>query len=136
MNYPDLPDEFTKSYVEAALFASTDESTSSGGDPLDDNYNCGDIADQSIAKMIADCAVFQERNKAVLALCVKHGVKDAMGEAGYDFWMTRNGHGVGFWDGDWPQTLEDQPISDVLDSSAKSFGDSHLFLEGGDIYTE
>ena len=21
--------------------------------------------------------------------------------AGHDFWLTRNGHGAGFWDGDW-----------------------------------
>lgn len=21
--------------------------------------------------------------------------------AGHDLWLTRNGHGAGFWDGDW-----------------------------------
>jgi len=25
-------------------------------------------------------------------------------QAGHDFWLTRNGHGAGFWDGDWPET--------------------------------
>lgn len=23
-------------------------------------------------------------------------------QAGHDFWLTRNRHGAGFWDGDWP----------------------------------
>jgi hypothetical protein len=22
---------------------------------------------------------------------------------GHDFWLTRQGHGAGFWDGDWPE---------------------------------
>jgi len=31
------PDEFTKAYVEAALWISTDESRADGGDPMDRN---------------------------------------------------------------------------------------------------
>jgi len=38
------PDEFTKAYVEAALWISTDESRADGGDSMDRNYTAADIA--------------------------------------------------------------------------------------------
>lgn len=39
-------------------------------------------------------------------------------QAGYDFWFTRNGHGAGFWDGDWPE-----PYATMLDRGAKCYGE-------------
>ena len=30
---------------------------------------------------------------------------DAIERAGHDFWLTRNGHGAGFWDGDWEEDI-------------------------------
>lgn len=49
------------------------------------------------AAIDADCAGFQETNEALLSLAYERG---AYGEAqaGHDFWLTRNGHGCGFWD--------------------------------------
>jgi hypothetical protein len=35
--------------------------------------------------------------------------------AGHDFWLSRNGHGAGFWDGDWEHGR-------VLRDAAKTFG--------------
>lgn len=29
--------------------------------------------------------------------------EDDPGRAGHDLWLTRNGHGAGFWDGYWPE---------------------------------
>lgn len=42
-------------------------------------------------------------------------------QAGHDFHLTRNGHGCGFWDGDWPE-----PQGTVLTSWANTFGTSEL----------
>jgi hypothetical protein len=40
---------------------------------------------------------------------------DLAGAAGHDFQLTRNGHGAGFWDGDWKH-------GDELTALAKTFG--------------
>lgn len=45
------------------------------------------------------------------------------GEAvGHDFWMTRNGHGVGFWD----RGLGDE--GDALSEIAREFGEAHVWF--------
>jgi hypothetical protein len=43
--------------------------------------------------------------------------------AGHDFWLTRNGHGCGYWDGDWPKG-----VAEGLDRLARSFGAFDLYL--------
>ncbi len=77
-------------YVECALWSSTDEE----GNPLDDNYGADDIAPETLEQMREDCAGFA-------ALIEQEGIEWAgiMSEQfGHDFWLTRNGHGAGFWD--------------------------------------
>ena len=86
-------DEFTKAYIACALWSSNDESDERGGYPLDKNYSADDIAPEALASMIEDCAAFQRDHAA-----------DIDGDdiqAGHDFWLTRNRHGAGFWDGGW-----------------------------------
>jgi hypothetical protein len=43
--------------------------------------------------------------------------------AGHAFWLTRNGHGAGFWDGDWPE-----PHASALDEASKAFGSFDLYV--------
>lgn len=86
-------DAFTTAYVECALWSSTDNSRDDGGDPLDDNYGPEDIALETLAVMAAECADFQELCAELLE---QAGISDE--QAGHDFWLTRNGHGAGFWD--------------------------------------
>jgi hypothetical protein len=52
-------DTFTRAYITTALWSSTDWSDESGGESLDKNYDESDIAPESIAKMVADCARFR-----------------------------------------------------------------------------
>ncbi|MFX7784369.1 hypothetical protein ABTJ92_19280, partial [Acinetobacter baumannii] len=50
--------------------------------------------------------------------------------AGHDFWLNRNGHGSGFWDGDWPGEMGDR-----LDEASKKYGTVDLIVgEDGLIY--
>ena len=97
-------DNFTRGYIEAALWISTDESDESGGEPMDANYSESDIAADSLARMALDCERFQSTYADLLS-----AHKDAREPwntaewtfeemAGHDFWLTRNGHGAGFWD--------------------------------------
>lgn len=114
---------FQLAYLECALWSGTDNSDDSGGEPLDRNYSFGDIAPATLAEMIADCRDFCEANAELLDGC---GLDD--GQAGHDFWLSRNGHGAGFWDrglGDVGQALHD---------AAKVYGSYDLSVDDGVIF--
>lgn len=54
---------------------------------------------------------------------------DAPAQAGYDFWLTRNGHGAGFWESEWGKP------GAILDKAAKAFGEADLYVgDDGLIY--
>lgn len=80
-------DNFTTGYATCALWSSTDDN----GEPLDKDYDIDDISPTTLKQMIVDCADFQTANAELLA-------EIDPGQAGHDFWLTRNHHGVGFWD--------------------------------------
>jgi hypothetical protein len=131
-------DAFTLAYIEAALWSSNDNSDpETGGDPLDANYSAEDIAPETLSAIVADCAKFQASPafQAAMAdtrnICARGTGQYSVDEqAGHDFWLTRNGHGAGFWDGDW---LE--PHETALDALAKSFGEVDLYVgDDGKIY--
>jgi len=113
-------DEFTASYIAAALFSTTDETRPDGGDPLDKNYGAEDITLATLAQFIADCQQFQREHFDKIA--------PDLSRAGADFWFTRNGHGAGFWDGDWPE------FGDELTSAAHKFAEVNLYVHRKQIY--
>lgn len=98
IKYDDF-DDFTKAYIEAALWSETDNADPSGGEPLDANYDQSDIHPDSLQSIYEDCKKFQHENA-----CLWEDGETGRGEygidaqAGHDYWLTRNGHGVGFWD--------------------------------------
>ena len=117
-------DLFNRSYVECALWSSTDESTPSGGEPMDQNYSADDIADEAKAKMTADCEAFMDANAEALK---DYPARDA----GHDFWLTRGHAGAGFWEVD--HGTEDQ--CKILTDAAHAFGESDLYVgDDGKIY--
>lgn len=77
---------------EVAINTATMESHYVGGD----SFGFSDLAPCALASIIADCEAFQRDNGATLAEAYTRGY-DAE-QAGRDYWLTRNGHGVGFWD--------------------------------------
>jgi len=117
------PEEFLEAYVEAALWSSTDESDESGGEPLDANYSADDIAPEAQKQMKADCEKFIKESGELL--------EDAdMSDAGHDFWLTRNRHGAGFWDGDWPEEA-----GKALTELSHKFGEQDMYVgDDGKIY--
>lgn len=98
-------DRFTGWYIKAALW-----STSGDVESLDETHDENGLSTEAREKAERDCFDFLETHgDNILAAhdAVRYGrwnrlSPDTFGDAGYDFWMTRNGHGVGFWDGDWP----------------------------------
>ena len=129
---PDL-DDFTKSYIEAALWSTNDEGDETGGEPLDRNYGAAHIAPESLRRIISDCAHFQATYGGLLTnenLIHSRGGSSVLGMAAHDFWLTRNGHGAGFWDGDWSERVED-----ILSKAARSYGEADLYVgDDGRIY--
>jgi hypothetical protein len=115
-------DEFTRAYIEAALATSTDESDESGGVPLAKKYGIKHIAPETLWKMMGDAEAFQRDNAKDLRLR-----KVAIGAA--DFWLTREEHGAGFWDGDW-----DEPQATRLSEAAEAYGRFPLYVHKGKIY--
>lgn len=115
-------DPFTQAYIECALWSSTDNVDDSGGAPLDDNYSSDDIDAVTLAQMVKDCKDFQESNAKDL-----EGLHP--GQAGHDFWLTRNGHGAGFWD----RGLGD--VGDRLTDASDAYGSYDLYVgDDGKIY--
>lgn len=91
--------------------------------PLDDNYTPEDITPATLAAMAADCAKFQSENETDLS------GEDAV-RAGHDFWLTRNHHGAGFWDGDWEDSKGER-----FTASSKTFGEFNLYPgDDGKLY--
>jgi hypothetical protein len=127
--------DFLRGYAECALWASTDEQGCEGnGLPLDSTYTVDDIEDATLARMAADCERFQATNEADLAAYVElRGEQlrpdDASAEehAGHDFWLTRNGHGCGFWDRDIGE------VGERLTKACKQFGEVWLQADDGKV---
>lgn len=110
---------FQKAYLICAFWSSTDND----GDPLDENYAMTDLDPATVDQMIADCDKFTADNAADLE-------GEDMSLAGHDFWLTRNGHGAGFWDGDWEEKKGER-----LSKSAMAFNESDLYVgDDGKIY--
>lgn len=110
---------FQLAYLTAAIWSSTDDN----GDPLDEKYAIIDINPQTIDQMITDCDKFTADNAADLE-------GENMSLAGHDFWLTRNGHGAGFWDGDWEKSKGER-----LTEASKKFGECDLYVgDDGKIY--
>lgn len=102
---------FTQGYIEAMLFTETScipmaawtdpesqeavrEGQADGNIPSDAGF--GDIHPDTFAAIQRDCIAFE--HQAADLLIEAHGRGYTREQAGRDFWYTRNGHGVGFWD--------------------------------------
>jgi hypothetical protein len=108
-------DKFTTAYLVAALWSTNDESTPQGGEPLDTNYGIHDIAPDTIGQALKDCQKFQKDNKALLENL-------DLSQCGHDFWLTRNGHGAGFWDRDLGE------VGEKLTEACKQFPEVSLYV--------
>lgn len=112
---------FVRGYIECALWSSNDDS----GTPLDRNYSEDDLAPSTLKAMVADCEKFQSKYENLMPEVVGQQSEIL---AGHDFWLTRNHHGSGFWDGDYEHKEE-------LTKAAHSFGEADLYVgDDGYIY--
>ncbi len=128
-------DDFTRQYLVTALWAEHDNSDpDTGGDPFDKNYDLDDLDPDVLRDAIRDCADFQQRCRPALRDAFLQRDPDGSGAlsmAGHDFWLTRNGHGAGFGDGDWVY-----PVDGLLGDIARTYSQVDLYLgDDGRIYS-
>jgi len=130
--------EFFDGYVETALWSSHDESDESGGEPMDANYTVEDIADECLATMRQDCQKFFDAHydlveNEIANETFRHGPDyGPWAHVGHDFWLTRNHHGAGFWDGDYSDDA-----GEILTEASEAFGEVDLYIgDDGQIYCQ
>ena len=89
---------------------------------MDDDFEPEDLSKESQEQAQKDIDQFIEKAGSLLN---NLNMKQVM----YDFWLTRNGHGTGFWD----RKLGE--IGEKLTKIAESFGECHLYVgDDGNIY--
>lgn len=108
---------FLDGYLECAAWLSGDTDTFPNGG----NH---DFSPEFIAEATADCARFEAENADDLA----NAGDDA--QNGHDFWLTRNGHGAGFWDRGYGE------VGERLSEAARKFGECDLYVgDDGMLYS-
>lgn len=113
-----------EAYIECALWSGLDYSR----DPenpvaFDENYDHNDIHPDTQMFMLADVSEMIEI--ALRAHPEIDGLIDP-GQFGHDFWLTRNGHGTGFWD------RRNGDLGAWLTQQAEAFGEYDLYV-GDDL---
>jgi hypothetical protein len=113
-----------RGYVECAFWSSHDDD----GTPFERTDH--ELSEEADASMRADCADFLE-------LLERENVNWSAvwgdEQLGHDFWLTRNGHGAGFWDRFWD--CPEAEMGDRLTAIAKTYGESSLYVgDDGRLY--
>lgn len=108
-------------YLTAMAFTNT-------GD-VDEAPAGSQVTGAALEQARADVASFYWAAWAFLSHAEKNGgfSFDVWEHAGHDFWLTRCGHGAGFWDGDWQS--DSVNVADILTEKAQSYGEVDLLPE-------
>lgn len=109
---------FTDAYIECALWSSSDDTQ---------EFENADISPLTLATMRNDCSQFFMMNEERILNPANYIGKppgySVAAMAGHDFWLTRCGHGAGFWDGDW-----DESVSTILTDCSEVMGNVDLYV--------
>ena len=131
MNTENQQKEFLRGYITCALWSSPGDDD----EPLDSTHDKTNLAGETLQAMKNDCAKFMADNEKDLDeytqnRAIPRGADYTEADcAGHDFWLTRNGHGAGFWDRGLGE------LGDRLSEAADAFGESHLYAgDDGKLY--
>jgi hypothetical protein len=98
------------------------------GSPLDDHFDIEDLDTASLLKAEQDVNDFFHALDRHSLLDAAESYADREHIA-HDFWLTRNGHGAGFWDGDYEDYVgEPNSVGDRITDIAKGFGECHIIV--------
>lgn len=133
-------DYFTQAYIEAMFWTSEAPGVSTEEWQATEDHNEGsipgdvgfdDLAPGTLEMIKTACAKFQDENRDDLeeAYTKFHSNGNAYDEAsaGHDFWLTRNHHGVGFWDRGLGE------LGDRLTKASHGYGEVDCYLGDDDL---
>lgn len=115
--------ESTRAYLATALWSSLDEN----GEPLDSQYNVWNVSEHTVKQSVIDIQGFLE-------LCNHRDIRwwediHDLNRLLHYFWLTRNGHGAGFWDESW--SIWGNKLTEI----AHMFPEVDLYVgDDGEIY--
>ena len=121
------------SYITTMLWASVGDD----GEPLDCHYSYTDLHPSAMHHCIADWQTFNEecarQDCADFTEYAEAGRRTIADEiAAHDLWLTRCGHGAGFWDGDYIE-----PYAARLTTIAETMGNLDPYIgDDGLIYLQ
>lgn len=108
-------DTMVAAYIQAIYFTETGDTDQPAAD--------AEICDYDRAKAYLECRNFYWA--ATETLGINPGHID-WSQAGHDLWLTRNGHGAGFWDRDdsvYGETpIKGEPLKLIFTAIAKAMG--------------
>lgn len=84
--------EFVEAYIECMIWSSPEDDEGNRPDESDFGFDELDVSER--VSVYRDCASFLDS--------YRRDIGTEYAQAGHDFSLTRNGHGAGFWGGDWP----------------------------------
>lgn len=125
----------TDSYLETAVWSSSDWDDMDDSDnprPLDENYDANDFSDEARAAASRDCAEFLDAldnieidEERTLFDCADEA--QGLSRIGHDLWLTRNGHGAGFWDGDYAEWGDS--ITEVVYDTFGRYSELYIYAD-------
>jgi len=124
--------------AETVLFSECDNHSV----PLDANYTIESFDEESLNKLYVEyqqfISVVEEKITAAVGEnwdCIDDFydlAQPAINQTEYDYILTRNHHGAGFWDGDWSSE-----VSQILTDAAQSQSEFTTYVDDyGRIYLE
>ena len=126
----DSLDEFTVQFLETALWSSTYQVQGEWEEvdvPLDNDYEIHNFTKDALIVLATTCQDFQEDNELLLEKAYEETGNNES-QAGHDFWLTKEGHGAGFWDGDWGE------YGTALTNASKPYGSDYIYVWQGKLY--
>lgn len=112
-------------YIEAALWSSYDDE----GEPLDrGDYELSQVAK---ATLEAQAIGFAQTYSELIELYLEETGRDES-HVGHNFWLSRNGHGAGFFD----DSKDDGDAADKLQIISQGYREVNLCVEGDMIEVE
>jgi hypothetical protein len=103
-------------------------------DPLDTHFGINDFTAESLERVREDVGDFFDQAEHADLIDRAHRFADDERIA-HDFWLTRNGHGAGFWDGDYKDDTDD--VGEPLSELARTFSECNVIVgEDGCLHIE
>lgn len=121
-------DAFTQGYLECAEWlASADNETGEMTD--DDRHDCEGFHPAAILQAQIDCKDFQASNAVDLQTYYDESGRGES-SAGHDFYLSRNGHGAGFFD------RGNHPVFRTLQNAARVYGSADCTYYDGFLHLD